>query len=136
MAEGEAIHSCSKFVERGFYLTPAVKCPSEADGKDHLPVAAAIAHCRPFLRAERQHAMPERVVALGEVPFKSLCRLFSVTAPRKVRDYHGRSWEVRLGDRSTLLSGTYFPGNDRHKGFNSIVTDFRNYLSLRCGGAV
>jgi len=130
VAEGKAILSCSDFVKRGFYLTPAVKCPSQSDGKDHAPAAAAISHCEPLLQAELQHAMPKCIIALGRIPFKSLCRMFSVTTPSRLRHYHGRIWEARLGDRSIHFGGTYFPGNNRHKGFDKIVTDLQKFLKL------
>jgi hypothetical protein len=130
---GENVHTCSDFVKRGFYLTPAVKCPSQEDGKDHHPASAAIANCRPLLLAELEQAMPERILALGQTPFKALCGLFSISAPHTVRDYHDQNWSVRLGSRSVIVAGTYFSGNDRHGGFSngSIVKDIRRLLSLR-----
>ena len=131
LAGENGIHSCSEFVKRGFYLTPAVKCPSQKDGRDHHPAPAAVANCRPFLLAELEHAMPEVILALGQTPFKALCHLFSINAPHTVRDYHDNHWSARLGGRSVVVAGTYFPGNDRHKGFNSIVKDIRRLLSLR-----
>jgi hypothetical protein len=56
--------------------------------------------------------------------------LFSIDAPTNIRDFRDRTWPVRLGDRSTLLASTYFPGNNRHKGFDKIVADLRNLLAL------
>jgi hypothetical protein len=75
-------------------------------------------------------ASPERILGLGAVPFRSLCALFSIDAPTNIRDFRDRTWPVRLGDRSTLLASTYFPGNNRHKGFDKIVADLRNLLAL------
>jgi Uracil DNA glycosylase superfamily len=133
LAGEKSIDSCSDFVKRGFYLTPAVKCASHEDDKDHHPAPAAIANCRPFLLAELEHVMPDRILALGQTPFRALCGLFSISAPHTVRDYHDQHWSARLGSRSVIVAGTYFTGNDRHGGFSSgsIVKDIRRLLSLR-----
>lgn len=131
LAGEKSIDSCPDFVKRGFYLTPAVKCPSQKNLKDHHPASDAIANCRPFLLAELEHAMPDRILALGQTPFKALCQLFSISAPRTVQDYHDHHWSARLAGRSVVVAGTFFPGNNRHGNFDSIVKDIRRLLSLR-----
>jgi len=119
------------------FLTPAVKCPSaktlKAGGgkdQDHSPSIAAVANCAEFLRSELTVANPERILALGAVPFRSLCNIFGVAAPRQVAKFRGRVWWVRLGKREIPFAGTYFTGNNRHKGFDKIVEDIQRILKL------
>ena len=126
----EEVSNCRRFWEMRFFLTPAVKCPSAIDDRDHQPSGLAVRHCANFLRDELLAAEPERILALGRVPFHSLCSIFDIDAPKKVAEFRTRTWWVKLGARKIPLSGTYFPGNNRHKGFSAIVQDIGKILKL------
>ena len=125
------VNNCAQFRDIRLFLTPAVKCPSTKSNRDHQPSRLAVRNCANFLRDELFAAEPERVLALGRVPFKSLCDIFSIIdAPQGVAEFRKRTWWVRLGMRKVPLSGTYFPGNDRHKGFALIAQDIDRILKL------
>ncbi len=124
------ITTCRQFRELRLFLTPAVKCPSAKDEKDHAPSHTAMKNCSSFLRAELTAARAERILALGVVPFRSLCDLFGIDAPRRVEEFRGQVWWVRLGEMEVPLAGTYFTGNNRHKGFDKIVQDIEHVLQL------
>jgi uracil-DNA glycosylase len=130
LAVGEPLQTCSDFHQLGFHLSPAVKCPSERNGNDYHPAKRAVRNCQEHLRAELECAQAERILALGAVPFQSLSSLFSLDAPSRVEDYHGRIWWVGIGAREIPLSGTYFPGNDRHGGLHHIPADLRGLLDV------
>lgn len=128
---GEPLRTCADFHRLGFHLSPAVKCPSEEDGKDHFPPAGdAIQNCREHLRTEFECAQPERILALGGVPFKTIARLFSMKVPKNVEDCHGRIWWVSLGKHEIPVSTTYFPGNNRHGGLQYVPADIGNLLAV------
>lgn len=127
---GVNITNCRQFRGLGLFLTPAVKCPSSKNGKDHVPSRAAVTHCGHFLQSELLMAEPERILALGRVPFASLCEIFRLDAPKKVAEFRKRIWWVRVGTREVPLTGTYFPGNDRHQGFSAIGPDIARLLAL------
>ena len=126
----EEVSSCRQFRDKRFFLTPAVKCPSANDDRDHQPSHLAVRHCANFLRDELLVSEPERILALGSVPFNSLCSIFHIDAPKKVAEFRKRIWWVKLRTRSIPLSGTYFPGNNRHKGFSAIGQDIDRILKL------
>lgn len=128
---GKTIINCRQFRGFRFFLTPSVKCPSENDGKDYHPSRLGIRNCSRFLKDELFAAAPERILALGRIPFQSLCDLFSIKAPKKVADFRNHIWWVRLGSREIPMSGTYFPGNNRHRGFPAIVEDISKILKFR-----
>jgi uracil-DNA glycosylase len=106
------IRNCEQFLANRFFLTPAVKCPSSKRNRDHQPLQLAVRNCADFLLEELLAAEPERILALGRVPFKSLCHIFNLRASPKVIEFRKRIWRVRLGKREVPLSGTYFPGNN------------------------
>ena len=128
------VTSCRQFRDLRLFLTPAVKCPSAKPKKgkdnDHAPSTKAMTNCESFLRAELMAAQPERILALGAVPFRSLCDIFRVTAPKGVAEFRGRVWWVRIGKNEVPMAGTYFTGNNRHKGFSKIVEDIDGLLKL------
>ena len=125
------VNNCAQFRDIRLFLTPAVKCPSTKNNRDHQPSRFAVRHCKNFLHDELIAAEPERILALGRVPFKSLCGIFSIIdAPQGVAEFRKRTWWVRLGMRKVPLSGTYFPGNDRHRGFDLIAQDIDRILKL------
>jgi len=125
---GTNITSWRQFRDLGFFLTPMVKCPSEQDDKDHSPSPPAIRNCSSFLLSELRAAQPERILALGRVPFTGLCDLFDLDAPKNVRESRKETFWVRLGATQVPLSGTYFPGNNRHRCFSDIVKDIHRML--------
>lgn len=127
---GVDVTSCRQFRDLRLFLTPAVKCPSEKDYKDHVPSREAVRNCARFLRAELDAAEAERILALGGVPFGSLCDLFGLEAPRRVSEFRRKVWWVRLGEKQVPLTGTYFLGNNRHRGFARIAEDIKRLLSL------
>ena len=98
--------------------------------RDHPPSSKAVANCAELLRSEIMAANPERILALGAVPFRGLCDLFGIAAPRQVAKFRGRVWWIRLGKRDVPIAGTYFTGNNRHRGFEKIVEDVRHMLNL------
>ena len=90
----------------------------------------AVKNCASFLRSELTAANPERILALGAVPFRSLCDIFGVTAPTQVDKFHGQVWWIRLGKSEVPMAGTYFTGNNRHRGFDKIVEDIERLFKL------
>jgi uracil-DNA glycosylase len=130
-AIGEEFGTCRQFREERFFLTPAVKCPSTKGGRDHPPDRRAVHNCSDFLRDELFASEAERILALGRVPFKSLCDIFDIRKPPLTSgEFRKQTWWVQLGTRKVPLSGTYFPGNNRHKGFSDIVQDINRILNL------
>ena len=131
-ALGEEISTCRQFRDMGFFLTPAVKCPSMKDNRDHnKPQRGAVRNCADFLRDELFASEAERVLALGKVPFKTLCKIFNIRKPpQESAEFRKQIWWVQSGARKIPLSGTYFPGNNRHKGFSAIVQDIDRILKL------
>jgi len=87
-------------------------------------------NCSTFLLAELTAAKAERILALGAVPFRSLCDIFGIDAPARVEAFRGQVWWVRIGEMEVPLAGTYFPGNNRHKGFGKIVEDIDRLLQF------
>lgn len=132
-ALGEEISTCRQFRDMGFFLTPAVKCPSTEDNHDHWPHRQAVNNCADFLYGELLSAQPERILALGKAPFNSLCNIFGIEKDErgeKVVECRKNTWWVALGAKMVPLSGTYFPGNNRHKGFSAIAQDIDRILKL------
>jgi len=132
-SSNEEVSNCRQFRDTGFFLTPSVKCPSMRDNRDHQPGRLAVANCSKFLRDELLAAKPERILALGRVPFKSLCSLFGIDiddVSERVAEFRKRIWWVRLGSREVPLSGTYFPGNNRNNQRALVEQDIRRMLEL------
>lgn len=130
-ALGLKITTCEEFRNRQFFLTPMVKCPSMKANRDHPSHPTAITNCGPLLRDELLAARPERILALGRVPFIGICKVFGVDAPKTVAQFRKRVSWIRLGDLDAPMLGTYFVGNNRHKGFPSIVEDINRLLELK-----
>ena len=128
LALGMEISNSEEFRMNRFYLSPSVKCPSTNEGKDHWPSRQAIKNCENFLLNELLVAQSERILALGKVPFESLCDLFSLRTSKKVSEFRKEIWRVRLGEREVLLSGTYFPGNNRNNQRPLIEQDIKRIL--------
>ncbi len=126
----DVIGNCRQFRDARLFLTPAVKCPSSADNKDSKPSPAAVANCAHFLRAELATAGAERILALEQVPFLALRQVFGIRAPSRVAEFRKHVAWVQLGGKKVPLMGTYFPGNNRHRGFRSIVDDIGRLLDL------
>jgi uracil-DNA glycosylase family 4 len=127
-AVGMKIRNCDEFIVNSFFLSPAVKCPSMCKEKDHAPSRQAIRYCQNFLLDELLAAQPERILALGKVPFESLCDRFNLRASKKVSEFRKEIWRVRLGGKEVLLSGTYFPGNNRNNQRPLIEQDINRIL--------
>jgi hypothetical protein len=49
-------------------------------------------------------------------------------APEKVDEFRKQIWRVQLGEREVLLSGTYFPGNNRNNQRPLIKQDIKRIL--------
>jgi uracil-DNA glycosylase family 4 len=122
------VTTCRQFRDLRLFLTPAVKCPSARANRDHAPSRLAVKQCAGFLHAELTAAQPERLLALGAVPFMALCDIFHLDAPRRVGKFRGHIWWVHLWKTQVPLAGTYFPGNNRHRGFDKIVEDIARLL--------
>lgn len=127
-AFGMEIGNCEEFLVNHFFLSPAVKCPSMCKENDHAPSRQAVKNCGNFLLDELLAAQPERILALGKVPFESLCDSFNLRASKKVSEFRKEIWQVRLGAREVLLSGTYFPGNNRNNQRSLIEQDIKRIL--------
>jgi len=124
------ISTCRQFRDARLFLTPAVKCPSSKANKDSKPSAFAVANCAQFARAELIASEAERILALGQVPFQALCQVFGLDTPTGVAEFRKQVAWVNLGQKKVPLMGTYFPGNNRHRGFTSIVEDIGRLLDL------
>ena len=124
------INTCRQFRDARLFLTPAVKCPSSKANKDSKPSTPAVTNCACFLRSELIASEAERILALGQVPFRALCQVFGLDAPTAVADFRKQVAWVNLGQMKVPLMGTYFPGNNRHRGFRSIVEDIGRLLDL------
>lgn len=127
---GMTVSTCAQFRDLRLFLTPAVKCPSSKDDKDHQPSGPAVKNCAHFLRSELLAAEAERILALGKLPFRALCEVFGVHAPPEVAEFRKHVAWVRLGTKQVPVSGTYFPGNNRHRGFSAIADDIGRLLGL------
>ena len=127
---GVTISSCREFRDLRLFLTPAVKCPSSKNDKDHRPSREAVRHCGRFLHDELLAAGTERVLALGRDPFAGVCRLFGIEAPKQVAQFRKRIAWVRVGTREVPVAGTYFAGNNRHLGRSAIVEDIGRLLEV------
>jgi uracil-DNA glycosylase len=127
---GFDVATCRQFLEQRLFLTPAVKCPSAKDDKDHQPARSAVKNCGRLWYSELLAAEPERILALGRRPFDGLCDIFGLEAPRKVAEFRKRTWWVEIGQKEVPLSGTFFPGNNRHQGFEFIIQDIARILRL------
>lgn len=127
----EEVRNCGQFRDMRFFLTPTVKCPSTLSNRDRHPSHLAVRHCEKFLHGELLAADSERILALGRVPFKSLCEIFGIIdAPQEVAECRKRTWWVRLGSRKVPLSGTYFPGNNRNNQRSLVEQDIDRILKL------
>ncbi len=125
----QGISTLSEFRDQGFFLVPAVKCPSYENGKDHHPASKVVKNCAAFLRKECEILSPERILALGKIPMQSVSKVFKIKIPPRVERFREETFWVTLGDREISLAGTYFPGNNRHGGSEDIVADIRKILS-------
>lgn len=124
-ATGERFSNVRAFWEAGYFIVPGVKCPSEGCDKDHLPHPKAIANCAVHLRAELSACRPQRILALGACAMRSVAESLELQIPRQVNEFRKRIWLANLVDIQVPVCGTYFVGNDRHKGFSHIVGDIR-----------
>ena len=100
---------CDEFLANHFFLTPAVKCPSMRNEKDHAPSRQAVKNCGNFLVNELLAAQPERILALGKVPFESLCDAFNLRASKKVSEFRKEIWRVRLRGEGGSVEWNLFP---------------------------
>jgi uracil-DNA glycosylase family 4 len=129
-ALGISLATCRQFRDQRFFLTPAVKCPSVKGDNDHEPSKSAVKNCSRFLESELAAAAPERILALGRVPFEALCHIFSLEAPTNVADFRKQTWWVRVARKVVPMCGRFFPGNNRHRRFESIIQDVGRLLEL------
>ena len=93
-------------------------------------MTAAITNCSAFLRSELFAAQPERILALGRHPFEALCHIFALNASKTVADFRTNVWWAQFGATKVALSGTFFPGNNRHNGRDLIPQDIARMLSF------
>ena len=130
-ATGENFSSASDFQSAGYFLVPGVKCPSEENNKDHLPHARAVNNCSSHLVAEMRISRPERILALGQSAMKAVSKALNFKVPPTVRKINGKIWWANLNEGFVPVAGTYFPGNNRHRSFDSIVDSIRLILELK-----
>ena len=128
-ATGESIDSIERFRQVGFYLLPAVSCPSEEAERDRPPAIEAIRNCERHLLRTVGAVSPERIVTLGQVPLRAVSEVFGLPVPPRLSDLRGVIRRVRTGGRPIPLAATYFAGNNRHRGFGYIVRAIEQVLS-------
>ena len=128
-ATGEPIDSIERFRRVGFYLLPAVRCPSEESERDRPPAIEAIRNCERHLLRIVEAVSPQRIVTLGQVPLRAVSEVFGLPVPPRVSDLRGVIRRVRTGGRPIPLAATYFAGNNRHRGFGDIVRTIEQVLS-------
>ena len=127
-ATGEDFLSVDDFYRAGYFLVPGVKCPSQIENKDCLPHAAAISNCTHHLHSEMLIASPKRILALGLSAMKAVSLTCGLKIPAKVDEICQNLWWARFDDFLVPIAGTYFPGNNRHRGFNRIQESIRSLL--------
>ena len=127
-ALGITLTTVAQFCADGFYLVPAVRCPSVWGGRDHLPRAAAVRNCSRHLHTSVLAIRPKRVLMLGRVPLRAMSLAFDLDLPSSVRACLGRQWTLALPHGDMTVAATYFPGNNRHRGFDAIVETLRNLM--------
>ncbi len=128
-ATGESIDSIERFRRVGFYLLPAVRCPSEEAERERPPAIEAIRNCERHLKRIVEAVSPQRIVTLGHVPLRAVSEVFGLPVPPRVADLRGVIRRVRTGGRPIPLAATYFAGNNRHRGFGDIVRTIEQVLS-------
>jgi uracil-DNA glycosylase len=128
-ATRESIDSIDQFRHLGFYLLPAVRCPSEDAGRDHPPSVAAIRNCERHLLRMLEAICPERIVTLGQAPLRAVSEIFGLPLPRRLSELRSVIQWARLGGDSIPVASTYFAGNNRHRGFGDIVRAIEQVLS-------
>lgn len=134
-ATGVKFESVHQFWKAGYYLIPGVKCPSQMDGNDQPPARIALRNCASHLKCEIEQCGADRILALGRTPVRSLAAALHLKIPRKVLEYRGQLWWPMIAGRSVPVAGTYFAGNDRHQGFESIVEDIKWILDQQPKGS-
>lgn len=127
-ALGITLTTVAQFCADGFYLVPAVRCPSVWGGRDHLPRAGAVRNCSRHLHTSVLAIRPKRVLMLGRVPLRAMSLAFDLDLPSSVRACRGRQWTLALPHGDMTVAATYFPGNNRHRGFDAIVETLRNLM--------
>ncbi len=129
-ATGEQFQNVDEFRDAGYFLVPAVKCPSEKNGKDHNnPIKKAKENCSKYLRDELEVSGAKRILALGKVPMTAISIALGLeTIPKNVADYHQKLWPSNISGRSVLVAGTYFAGAYRHNGFGKVVETIKWFI--------
>src|SRR5207244_186686 len=98
-ATGIQTTSVRGFFESGYFFVPGVKCPSEKNNKDFRPHSKAIGNCSAHLIHELMVCRPDRVLALGRSPMKSLAKALGFSAPAKVKDFRRNVWRSTIEGR-------------------------------------
>lgn len=127
-ATGEKFLSVGDFYRAGYFLVPGVKCPSQIGNKDCLPHAAAITNCTHHLQSEMLIARPKRILALGLSAMKAVSQTCGFKIPAKVDEICQNLWWASFDGLLVPIAGTYFPGNNRHRGFERIQESIRSLL--------
>lgn len=122
------ITSVMKFRASGYFLVPSVKCPSQNGNRDCLPHRRAIANCTRHLESEIHNAQPRRILALGLSAMKGVGTTLGLKIPPTVEQIVGELWWAKIDKCLVPVAGTYFPGNNRHQGFNRIHESIRSLL--------
>ena len=128
-ATRESIDSIDKFRHLGFYLLPAVRCPSEDDGRDHPPSVAAIRNCERHLLRMIEAIGPERIVTLGQVPLRAVSEIFGLPLTLRLSELRDVIRWATIRGEAIPVAATYFAGNNRHRGFGYIVRTIEQVLS-------
>jgi uracil-DNA glycosylase len=128
LATGERFALLRDFRQAGYYLVPAVKCPSQIDGNDCHPAARAVRNCAGHLRSEIEAIQPERILTMGTNGFRCLALALGWSPPAGIARIRRHPWEARIAGRPVPVGGTYYFGNNRHRGRWKIIADIRAIL--------
>ena len=131
---GYEINSISDFIAAGFYLLPAVKCPSARNGRNAAPTKSVIKLCAEHhLKREIEYITPEGVCLLGRTAlqgFLILRNLWDVQVQdsremgRTLSEAAGKVLEVKILDNRTKFMISYWP-TKRHRRFHEISEHIR-----------
>ena len=116
---GNNINGLDEFVAAGFYLTPTVKCPSQAEGNVG-PSNNTIKFCLEHLQGELNCIKPKKICLLGRTALCGFSQLFPEFKGGKLGEVAGKIREVEIGGRKVRVMITYWP-SFRQRKFGEIV---------------
>jgi uracil-DNA glycosylase family 4 len=134
---GYEINTISDFIATGFYLLPAVKCPSARNGRNAAPAKSVIKLCaEQHLKREIEYIKPAGVCLLGRTAlqgFLILRNLWDVQTHdsgevgKTLSEAAGKVLEVKILDNRTKFMISYWP-TKRHRRFHEISEHIRRII--------